>query len=130
MGTSCCIGVRAEEFSRLLQGPLRHAPPRPCSPLEKAEAERLAAPVNDMLARVQARLADNVELMRPIDYLCDKNCPVFRAGHWLYWDLTHFTLSGSAYMIEPADAPIRSFLLRSTAPIASSDTRAPAHAVE
>lgn len=101
---------------RLLQGPLHHAVPQPCPPLPRAEAERVGAAVNDMLARVQARLSDHVELLRPVDYLCETGCPVFRAGHWLYWDPTHFTLAGSLHTVGQAEAPLRDFLRRSGKP--------------
>ncbi len=99
---------------RLLQGPLHHATPRPCPSISREKIESMGAAVNDVLAQVRARLANRVELIRPIDYLCDTNCPVFHAGHWLYWDLTHFTLAGSFHMIDMAREPVRAFLERSS----------------
>ena len=99
---------------RLLQGPLHHATPRPCPAISRDQIESMGATVNDVLSRVRARLVDRVELIRPIDFLCDTNCPVFYAGHWLYWDLTHFTLAGSFHMIDMTREPLRAFLQRSS----------------
>jgi peptidoglycan/LPS O-acetylase OafA/YrhL len=84
---------------RLLQGPLPHAPEPPCPPTKRQAAERSTARINEMLSRIQAKWPDNVELLRPVDYFCDEQCPVVDDGVWLYFDLTHFSVAGSKYML-------------------------------
>ncbi|MGY0571656.1 acyltransferase family protein [Bradyrhizobium sp. RDM12] len=96
---------------RLLQGPLRHVPPRPCAPMSKASAVMAGAAVNAMLARVQSKYPGRVDLLKPVDYLCDETCPTYHAGHWLYWDATHFTLAGSMFMTDRAASTFRTFIL-------------------
>lgn len=95
---------------RLLQGPLAHVPPEPCAPMAKERAEKAGAATNAMLANVEARFPGRVDLIRPVDWLCDAGCPVYN-GHWLYWDPTHFTIAGSVFMIERAKAPFLKFIL-------------------
>jgi peptidoglycan/LPS O-acetylase OafA/YrhL len=90
---------------RLLQGPLTHAPLPPCPPSRKEDVERLGAKINTMLSRVQAKWPDRIEVLRPIDYFCDTECPVVSEGYWLYWDRSHFSLAGSRYMVERAADP-------------------------
>ncbi|MGY3618105.1 acyltransferase family protein [Bradyrhizobium sp. USDA 10063] len=95
---------------RLLQGPLPHAPLIPCPPSSKESVERSGAKVNEMLSRVQAKWPDRIELLRPVDYFCDTDCPVVSGGAWLYWDRTHFSFAGSRYMVERAAKPFTRFL--------------------
>jgi hypothetical protein len=90
---------------RLLQGPLPHAPLPPCPPSRKEDVERSGAKINTMLSRVQAKWPDRIEVLRPIDYFCDTECPVVSEGYWLYWDRSHFSLAGSRYMVERAADP-------------------------
>ena len=101
---------------RLLQGPLPHAPLAPCPATSKERVERSGAEVNEMLARIQAKWPDRVELLRPVDYFCDTDCPVVSGGAWLYWDRTHFSFAGSRYMVERAAKPFTRFLELSIAP--------------
>jgi peptidoglycan/LPS O-acetylase OafA/YrhL len=84
---------------RLLQGPLLHAPEPPCPPTKREAAEQSTARINEMLSRIQAKWPNNVELLRPVDYFCDEECPVVDKGVWLYFDLTHFSVAGSKYML-------------------------------
>jgi peptidoglycan/LPS O-acetylase OafA/YrhL len=95
---------------RLLQGPLPHAPLTPCPPSSRESVERSGAKLNDMLSRIQAKWPDRVELLRPIDYFCDTDCPVVSGGAWLYWDRTHFSFAGSRYIVERAAKPFTRFL--------------------
>ena len=48
-----------------------------------------------MLSRFQARWPDKVELLRPVEYFCDDECPVVKDGIWLYFNYSHFTVAGS-----------------------------------
>jgi peptidoglycan/LPS O-acetylase OafA/YrhL len=96
--------------ARLLQGPLPHAPLPPCPPGRKETAETSGAAINAMLARLQAKWPDNVELLRPVDYLCDTKCATMDNELWLYFDGTHFTVAGSYYMVRRAEAPLIRFL--------------------
>ena len=63
-----------------------------------------------MLASVQAKWPDQVELLRPIDYFCDAECPVVKDGVWLYSNRIHLTLAGSTYMITRSADVFRKFL--------------------
>jgi hypothetical protein len=63
-----------------------------------------------MLSRIQAEWPDRIELLRPVDYFCDDECPVVSDGIWLYYDLTHFTVAGSHYMVKRAEIPFTRFL--------------------
>lgn len=94
----------------LLQGPLPHAPQPPCPPKTREEAERSTAGVDQVLASVQAKWPDQVELLRPIDYFCDAECPVVKDGVWLYSNRIHLTLAGSTYMITRSADVFRKFL--------------------
>jgi SGNH domain (fused to AT3 domains)/Acyltransferase family len=96
--------------SRLLQGPLPHAPLPPCPPGTREAAERFGKPFNDMLARIQARWPANIELLRPVDYFCDEECPTMDRGLWLYFDQTHFTVAGSYFMVRRIEQPLVNFI--------------------
>jgi hypothetical protein len=63
-----------------------------------------------MLLSIQARWPDKVELLRPVDYFCDKECPVIEDGVWLYFDSDHFTVAGSRYMVARAADVFRKFI--------------------
>lgn len=95
---------------RLLQGPLPHAPQPPCPPKTRQEAERSTAKIDRMLSSVQAKWPDKVELLRPIDYFCDIECPVVKDGVWFYSNRIHLTLAGSAYMVSRSADVFRRFL--------------------
>jgi hypothetical protein len=96
--------------ARLYQGPLPHARLAPCLPGERESAEKSGAQMNDLLARVQSKWPENIELLRPIDYLCHSECPTMKDGLWLYFDDTHFSVAGSRYMVHRAETPITQFL--------------------
>jgi hypothetical protein len=95
---------------RLLQGPLLHAPQPPCPAGPREAIEQSTAPSDQMLSRIQARWPDKVELLRPVDFFCEKECPVVKDGIWLYFDYSHFTVAGSRYMVTRAADVFRKFL--------------------
>jgi hypothetical protein len=98
---------------RLLPGPLPHAPLKPCPPSTRQSIEKDGAAANEVLAHIQSKWPDKIQLLKPVDYFCDSQCPVFSNGYWLYHDRTHFTVAGSNYMVNHAEAPFTKFL-RST----------------
>jgi hypothetical protein len=101
---------------RLLEGPLPHAALPPCPPTSREAVEKFGAAINQMLARVQAKWPDRIRLLRPIDYLCDMECPTVKGGIWLYRDSNHFTVAGSNYMVQLAEKPIVEFLVDTRTP--------------
>jgi peptidoglycan/LPS O-acetylase OafA/YrhL len=94
---------------RLEQGPLPHAP-LSCPPTSLDEAKRFVAPVDRMLADIQAKWSSQVKLIRPVDYFCDRDCPVVKEGVWLYTNRTHLSLAGANYMISRSGEVFRDFL--------------------
>jgi peptidoglycan/LPS O-acetylase OafA/YrhL len=103
--TSCQINR-----ARLLQGPLPHAAEPPCPSIDHELAEQSTAPFNRMLARIQSRWPNQIQLLRPVDYFCDAQCPVIKDGLWLYFDRTHFSVVGSNYMAGKASNLFRNFV--------------------
>jgi SGNH domain (fused to AT3 domains) len=99
---------------RLLSGPLPHAPLKPCPPTSREVVERSTAPINQMLEKVRARWPRQVELLRPVDYFCDADCPVVKDGISLYFDDCHFSVAGSKYMVERSVGVFRKFLTHET----------------
>jgi peptidoglycan/LPS O-acetylase OafA/YrhL len=95
---------------RLLQGPLLHEPQPPCPVRTREVVERSTAAMDQMLSRIQDRWPDKVQLLRPVDYFCDKNCPVVKDGVWFYFDNVHFTVAGSNYMVTRSADVFRNFL--------------------
>jgi peptidoglycan/LPS O-acetylase OafA/YrhL len=95
---------------RLLQGPLLHEPQPPCPARTREVVERSTAAMDQMLSRIQDRWPDKVQLLRPVDYFCDKNCPVVKDGVWFYFDNVHFTVAGSNYMVTRSADVFRNFL--------------------
>ncbi len=95
---------------RLLQGPVPHAPQPPCPAKTREQAETSTARIDQMLSRVQAKWPDKVELLRPIDYFCDTECPVVKDGIWFYSNRIHLTLAGSTYMVSRSADVFRRFL--------------------
>jgi peptidoglycan/LPS O-acetylase OafA/YrhL len=95
--------------SRLLQGPLPHAP-LPCPAISRQAGEQSTATIDRVLARVQARWPDKIELLRPVDYFCDTECPVIKDGLWLYANRNHLSLVGSNLMVTRATDVFRQFL--------------------
>jgi peptidoglycan/LPS O-acetylase OafA/YrhL len=96
---------------RLLQGPLPHEPQPPCPARTREVIEQSTAAMDHMLSRIQARWPDKIQLLRPVDYFCDKNCPVVKDGVWFYFDNVHFTVAGSNYMVTRSADVFRNFLL-------------------
>ena len=95
---------------RLLQGPLPHAPQPPCPARPRGEVEQSTALIDQMLSRVQARWPEKIQLLRPEEYFCDKECPSVKGGIWLYFDYTHFSVAGSNYMVSRAASVFSRFL--------------------
>jgi len=95
---------------RLLQGPLLHEPQPPCPARTRDVVERSTAAMDQLLSRIQARWPDKVQLLRPVDYFCDENCPVVKDGVWFYFDNVHFTVAGSHYMVTQSEDVFRNFL--------------------
>jgi hypothetical protein len=96
--------------ARLLPGPLYHAPQPLCPSLTRDAAEQSTASTNQMLSRIQAKFPGRIELLRPVDYFCDEECPVAKDGVWLYFDRSHFSVAGSKYMVTRAEDAFREFL--------------------
>jgi peptidoglycan/LPS O-acetylase OafA/YrhL len=96
--------------ARLLPGPLPHVPLPPCPAGARAVAETSGAPFNAMLTRIQAQSPETVKLLRPVDYFCNVECATMDGGLWLYFDETHFTVSGSRYMVRRIERPLTEFL--------------------
>jgi peptidoglycan/LPS O-acetylase OafA/YrhL len=95
---------------RLSPGPLPHAPPRPCPPRKRETIEQSGAHINQMLSRIQARWPGRIELLQPVDFICDAECPVIKDGIWLYSDYSHFSVAGSRYIVRRAEIPLAKFL--------------------
>jgi peptidoglycan/LPS O-acetylase OafA/YrhL len=110
VNSGCAINL-----PRLLPGPLPHAPLKPCPPSTRESVDQATAALDAMLSRVQAESPDLIELLRPVDYLCDTVCPVVSDGLWLYHDFNHFTVAGSLYIVKRAEIPFMNFL-KSTVP--------------
>jgi peptidoglycan/LPS O-acetylase OafA/YrhL len=115
---------------RILNGPLPHVAPLPCPARNREAVEHAGSDVNQMLARIQARWPDQIELLRPVDYFCDTACPTVDNGIWLYRDSNHFTVAGSHYMVERAEQPIRRFLADTRTRPGGSDMRSREEAME
>jgi peptidoglycan/LPS O-acetylase OafA/YrhL len=99
---------------RLLSGPLPHAPAKPCPPTSRQAVERATAPINQMLEKVREKWPRQVELLRPVDYFCDVDCPVVKDGISLYFDDCHFSFAGAKYMVERSRDVFRGFLANQT----------------
>lgn len=97
--------------ARLLPGPLPHAPLPPCLPGFRAAAAAFGEPFNAMLEEIQARSPRAIELLKPVDYLCDSTCPTMDGKLWLYFDPGHFTVAGSYFMSGRIEEPVARFLL-------------------
>jgi peptidoglycan/LPS O-acetylase OafA/YrhL len=97
---------------RLLQGPLPHAPQPPCQPRSREVVEEETASANEMLERIAAKWPGKVELLRPVDYFCDKECLIVNDGIWLYFNFSHYTVAGSKYAVSRAEPMFRRFVLQ------------------
>jgi hypothetical protein len=100
----------AIDKTRLMPGPLWHAPQAPCALIDRDAMIRSGAALNAMLERVRAKWPEQVYLLLPVDYLCDEQCPVVKDGAWLYIDGGHFSVAGARYMGQRAEAPLVNFL--------------------
>jgi peptidoglycan/LPS O-acetylase OafA/YrhL len=95
---------------RLLQGPLPHLPEPPCPLTTRAEARQATAPFDQMLSEIRSKWPDKIELLRPVDYICDTDCPTVKDGIWLYFERSHFSVAGSKYIVARAAEVFRTFL--------------------
>jgi peptidoglycan/LPS O-acetylase OafA/YrhL len=97
---------------RLLQGPLPHAPQPPCQPRPREVVENETAPANEMLERIAAKWPGKVEVLRPVDYICDKQCLIVNDDVWLYFNFSHYTVAGSKYAVSRVEPVVRRFILQ------------------
>jgi peptidoglycan/LPS O-acetylase OafA/YrhL len=95
---------------RLQPGPLPHMAQSPCPATTKQDAEQYVAPVDRILEGVSARWPDKVTVMRPVDYFCERECPVVLNGLWLYSNRTHLSLAGADRMLSRSGGVFRQFL--------------------
>lgn len=86
-----------------MPGPLWHAPQDPCPLINRDDMIRKGVDLNSMLERVRAKWPAQVDVLLPVDYLCDEQCPVVRDGAWLYIDGGHFSVAGARYMGDRAE---------------------------
>jgi hypothetical protein len=94
---------------RIQPGPLpRAAEPRRVVP--RQVAGQALAPIDAVLARVQAKWPDTVTLLRVIDYYCDSDCPIVKDDLWLYSNRSHLNKAGSQYMVSRSEDVFRRFL--------------------
>jgi peptidoglycan/LPS O-acetylase OafA/YrhL len=99
----------AINLPRIQPGPLpRAAEPRRVVP--RPVAEQALAPIDTVLARVQAKWPDKVTLLRVVDYYCDSDCPIVKDDLWLYSNRSHLNKAGSQYMISRSEDVFRRFL--------------------
>jgi peptidoglycan/LPS O-acetylase OafA/YrhL len=61
-------------------------------------------------SRIQTKWPDRIDLLRPVEYFCDSECPVVKDGIWLYFEQTHFSVAGSKYMVTRSADVFRGFL--------------------
>ena len=104
---NCAFGI-----SRRLPASLRPAMPFNCSAKPRTEAEKEGAVINAMLRDVQAKWPDQIDLLIPVDYFCDAECPFVRDGILLYVDDNHFSVAGARYIGARAHQLLAGFLDR------------------
>jgi peptidoglycan/LPS O-acetylase OafA/YrhL len=100
----------AIDKTRLMPGPLWHAPQAPCALVDRDTAIRSGAALNAMLERVRAKWPEQVRLLLPVDYLCDAQCPVVKDGAWLYIDGGHLSVAGAQYLEQRAEPALIDFV--------------------
>lgn len=100
----------AIDKTRLMPGPLWHAPQAPCPLIDHDAMVRDGASLNAMLERVRIKWPEQVDLLLPVDYLCEKQCPLIKDGAWLYIDGGHFSVAGARYMGKRAETVFRKLL--------------------
>ncbi len=97
------------DLPRIQPGPLpRVAEPRRVVP--RQVAEQALAPIDTVLARVQAKWPDKVTLLRVLDRYCEADCPIVKDDLWLYSNRSHLNKAGSLYMISRSEDAFRRFL--------------------
>jgi hypothetical protein len=96
-------------LGRIQQGPLPRAV-LTCPAIPKQVAEQNLAPVDTVLARIEARWPDKVTLLRVVDYFCESECPVVKDGLWLYAERIHLNMAGSEYLASRSENVFRQFL--------------------
>ncbi|MGJ5176986.1 acyltransferase family protein [Bradyrhizobium oligotrophicum] len=86
------------DHMRMQPGPLWHAPPPHCAPLDLVRAHAESGAIDGLLESALAERR-NAILLRPADLYCDEDCPVVRDdGVWLFLDPGHFTVAGARLM--------------------------------
>jgi SGNH domain-containing protein len=97
-------------LSRMLPGPLSHAPVSACPAIPRKEAERMTAPVDRVLASVAAKWPDRVSVLRPMDYFCDSDCPVVMDGILLFNQPIHLSIAGVDRLMRRGEEGFLEFL--------------------
>ena len=92
---------------RFMPGPLWHAPQPSCPPGERVTKFKSTEALNAMLQDVQSKRSNEVRFLKPVDYFCTEQCPVFQNGVWLYIDPAHFSVAGAELIGQRADAVFR-----------------------
>lgn len=105
------VSVSCEINNLLLQRSalLRSTKPRCAAPTIEDVRLRTRS-INSMLESVRRRHPENVRLLFPEDYLCDRTCAVMDGDLSLYWDDGHFTVAGAGFVGKKADRILREFL--------------------
>jgi peptidoglycan/LPS O-acetylase OafA/YrhL len=105
------VALPCQVDRRILQiGPFSHPLTSDCSAITGIEAHKKYLPIRNMLLAVQRAHSDQVTLLFPEDYLCDEICYVAVDGVQLYFDNTHLTVAGAAYIGAHASDLITRFL--------------------
>lgn len=64
-----------------------------------------------MLGEVQQMHPNAITILKPVDYLCESDCPVVKNGTWLYSDEKHLTIAGAEYLGARARKAFRRLVL-------------------
>jgi peptidoglycan/LPS O-acetylase OafA/YrhL len=106
---SCKADNSLSQYSSML-----HASNPPCKAPSVEEVRSRTASINAMLEAVARRHPDNVQLLLPEKYLCDRTCVVADGDLSFYFDYGHFTIAGARFVGAKADGLLREFLSRFT----------------
>jgi hypothetical protein len=105
------VALPCQVDRRMLQiGPFSGPPTSDCPAISAVEAHTKYLPIRNMLLTVQHAHADHVTLLFPEDYLCDDICHAAVDGVQLYFDNTHLTVAGAAFIGAKASALIGRFI--------------------
>lgn len=110
VGSQIYMSQCSFDNARLQPGPLPRAEIKDCEPQPRQQAFEAGVDINAMLSNVQKAFPDQVRLLFPVDVWCDADCPAAITGMPLYFDVNHFNVAGSKYMVERAGKLITDFL--------------------